>query len=175
MWIKWIIFLIGVLFCRYCANMDNLVRYWKELSRTIQIAGIGSKACRRRNRVPSRSFSTLNQAEISYPVKSDRLLIKNATTVTWSWPRPTRPRTAKMLQCKLFKVVSFGSEDIKWTPLRVGGWIVNPLLPLPADNVISCVTCQFVNMAAKEISRKGRKSRSWILWNLAWMHCTVQN
>jgi len=35
--------------------MDNLVRYWKELSRTIQNAGIGSKACRRRNRVPSRS------------------------------------------------------------------------------------------------------------------------
>ena len=66
-----------VLFCRYCANLDNLVRYWKELSRTIQTAGIGSKACRRRrNRVPSRSFSTLNRAESSYPVKSNRLLIK---------------------------------------------------------------------------------------------------
>jgi len=57
--------------------MDNLVRYSKELIRTIQTAGIGSKACRRRNRVPSRSFSTLNQAESSYPVKSNRLLIKN--------------------------------------------------------------------------------------------------
>jgi len=50
--------------------MDNLVRYGKELSRTIQTAGIGSKACRRRNGVLSRSFSTLNRAESSYPVKS---------------------------------------------------------------------------------------------------------
>ena len=57
------------------------MRYWKEPSRTIQIAGIGSKACRRRNRVPSRSFSTLNRAESSYPVKSNRLLIKNGPTV----------------------------------------------------------------------------------------------
>ena len=62
--------------------MDNVVRYSKELSRTIQTAGIGSKACRRRNRVASRSFSTLNRAESgqpaesSYPVKSNRLLIK---------------------------------------------------------------------------------------------------
>ena len=81
MWIKWIIFLIGVLFCRYCANMDTLVRYWKELSRTILTAGIGSKACRRRNWVLSRSFSTLNRAESSYPVKSNRLLIKNGPNV----------------------------------------------------------------------------------------------
>ena len=57
------------------------VRYWKELSRTIQTAGIGWKACRRRNRVPSRSFSTLNRAESSYPVKSNRLLIKNGPSV----------------------------------------------------------------------------------------------
>jgi len=49
----------------------------KELSRTILTAGIGSKACRRRNWVPSRSFSTLNRAESSYPGKSNRLLIKN--------------------------------------------------------------------------------------------------
>jgi len=53
--------------------MDNLVRYWKVLSRTIQTADIGSKACRRRNRVPSRSFSTFNRSETSYPGKSDRL------------------------------------------------------------------------------------------------------
>ena len=39
------------------------------------------KACRRRNRVPSRSFSTLNRAESSYPVKSNRLLIKNGPNV----------------------------------------------------------------------------------------------
>jgi len=45
--------------------MDNLVRQWKKLSRTIQIAGIGRKACRCRNRVPSRSFSTFNRSETS--------------------------------------------------------------------------------------------------------------
>jgi len=64
--------------------MDNLVRYSKELSRTILTAGIGSKACRRRNRVPSRSFSTLNRAESRYPVKSNRLLIKNGPYVAMS-------------------------------------------------------------------------------------------
>jgi len=85
MWIKWMIFLIEVLFCRFCANMDNLVRYSKELNRTIQTAGIGWKACQRRNRVPSRSFSTLNRSETSYPVKSNRLLIKNGPTVTTNW------------------------------------------------------------------------------------------
>ena len=71
--------------------MDTLVRYWKELSRTILTAGIGSKACRRRNRVPSRSFSTLNQAESSYPVKSKRLLIKNGPIMYMKYNLRSRP------------------------------------------------------------------------------------
>jgi len=39
------------------------LRYYIELSRTIQTAGIGWKACQRRNRVPSRPFSTFNRSE----------------------------------------------------------------------------------------------------------------
>jgi len=126
MWIKWIIFLIGVLFCRNCANMDNLVRYWKELSQTIQIAGIGSKACRRRNRVPSRSFSTLNRAETRCPVKSDRLLIKNGPRIVKAIAHFLSPnglsssKCAKTWSAELCLRPRWGS--LRHSPRHLVGW-----------------------------------------------------
>ena len=117
MWIKLIIFLIWVLFCRFCANMDNLVRYWNGLSLTILIAGIGWKACRRRNQVPSHSFSTLNPHQ--YTLRN--LLIRTpGVHVDPSSISSFMIQVHNMLSQKWFNYLR---QDVLWSIVFIG-WLV---------------------------------------------------